>query len=331
SPSWLPIVLNTTKADVRAGLKEAFKKTLLAKYEPKDDFSFLIPPKINREIHPNLSATVVTRDTHQSQSQLEVGTSLNAFASGFSDLSRLEPLQSLPETRLDMSKIAEGISLLADHHFNLSKTRRAFILPFLNFLGKVASDSATVDEYLFGNNFTENVNTAQTMERVANKMAKKNQRSLTQGSHLTTGQQPKQQRNQPFRIGHPNAKNAKAPPRQTSSTHRSRRGPSQTGHGRRPRSKSRARRAVKRYQIPFASVPPPRPVLKKPSFSARETSACDTEVKCLLQKGAIEEITPSADQFLSLFFVIKKSSDGMRFILNLRDLNSYITPPLPAF
>jgi len=34
-------------------------------------------------------------------------------------------------------------------------------------------DSAIVDEYLFGSNFTGNVNTAQTMEKVANKMAKK--------------------------------------------------------------------------------------------------------------------------------------------------------------
>ncbi|KYQ60029.1 hypothetical protein ALC60_00927, partial [Trachymyrmex zeteki] len=201
-PSWLPIVLNTTKADVRTGLKEVFKD----------------------------------------QSQLEVGTSLVALASGFSDLSRLEPLQSLQKTRLAMSKIAEGIRLLADHHYNLSKTKRAFILLSLNFLGKVASDSATVDEYLFGSNFTENVNTAQTMEKVANKMTKKNQRSSTQGSHPTMGQQPKQQRNQPLRIGHPNAKNAKAPPRLTSSTHRPRRGPSQSGHGRKSRSKSRARR-----------------------------------------------------------------------------------------
>lgn len=85
--------------------------------------------------------------------------------------------------------------------------------------------------------------------------------------------------------------------------------------------------AVKGYQISFSSVPPPRLFLREPSFSAQEVSACDTEVERLLQKSAIEEVTPSADQFLSPFFVIKKSSGGMRFILNLRDLNSYITPP----
>ncbi|KYM75354.1 hypothetical protein ALC53_14263, partial [Atta colombica] len=60
-------------------------------------------------------SVTVTRDTLQSQSQLEVGVSLNALASGFSNLSRLRYLS-------------------ADHHYNLSKTRRAFILPSLNFL-----------------------------------------------------------------------------------------------------------------------------------------------------------------------------------------------------
>jgi len=38
--SWLLIVLSTTKVDVHADLKENFKKRLLAKYEPKNDFSF---------------------------------------------------------------------------------------------------------------------------------------------------------------------------------------------------------------------------------------------------------------------------------------------------
>ncbi|XP_018360234.1 PREDICTED: uncharacterized protein LOC108759349, partial [Trachymyrmex cornetzi] len=43
--------------------------------------------------------------------------------------------------------------------------------------------------------------------------------------------------------------------------------------------------------------------------------------------GAVVISNPSKDQFLSSFFLIKKSSGGMRFILNLRDLNAYILPP----
>ncbi|KYQ52281.1 hypothetical protein ALC60_08606, partial [Trachymyrmex zeteki] len=165
--------------------------------------------------------------------------SINALASGFSELASLEFLQTSPEGGAAISKIAEGIHLLADHHFGLSKTRRAFIVPSLNFLGKAASDSAPVDELLFGNNFTEEVNAAQTIEKVANRMAKKKQQSTQKIPSLN--QQQKQQKNQPFRIAQSAAKNAKAPPRRTSSYNRPRRGISQARH-RRSRSRSRTRR-----------------------------------------------------------------------------------------
>lgn len=137
--SWLPIILDTTRSDVRAGLRDEFKKSLLSKYEPKEDLSFLAPPKVNKEILPNLSATVITRDKHQIHSQMEAGASLNALASGFSELSVLELLKTSPEGKTALSKIAEDIRLLADHHYGLSKTRCAFIVPSLNFLGKSAS------------------------------------------------------------------------------------------------------------------------------------------------------------------------------------------------
>ena len=54
---------------------------------------------------------------------------------------------------------------------------------------------------------------------------------------------------------------------------------------------------------------------------------CDVEVNRLLGKGAIKCTAPLPDQFLSSFFLIEKSSGGMRFIFNLKDLNFYIEPP----
>lgn len=66
--SWLLIVLETTKSDVRSGLKEEFKNNLITKYEPKEELSFLTPPKVNREILSNLGATVITHDKYQMQS-----------------------------------------------------------------------------------------------------------------------------------------------------------------------------------------------------------------------------------------------------------------------
>ncbi|KYN22021.1 hypothetical protein ALC57_05588 [Trachymyrmex cornetzi] len=203
--SWLPVVLEAAKSVVRTGLSEDLKKVLLAKYNPG------------------------------------VGASLNALASGFSELSNLELLQTSSEGRAAISKIAEGIRLLADHYFGLSKTRWAFIVPSLNFLGKAASDSAAVDELLFGNNFTDEVNAAQMIEKVANRMAKKKQQS-TQRMQPSTGQQQKQQKNQPFHIAQSAAKNVKTPPRRTLSSYRPRGGSPQMRRRTRSQSRSRAHR-----------------------------------------------------------------------------------------
>lgn len=53
----------------------------------------------------------------------------------------------------------------------------------------------------------------------------------------------------------------------------------------------------------------------------------DIEISRLLNKGAIEQVPPAKDQFLSKFFLVEKSSGGMRFIMNLKDLNTYMSPP----
>lgn len=84
---------------------------------------------------------------------------------------------------------------------------------------------------------------------------------------------------------------------------------------------------VSGYKIPFSSVPPARPILEEPSLSPAVAKQCDAEIARLLNKGAIVQVEPTSDQFLSSYFIIEKSSGGVRFIFNLKDLNRYIDPP----
>jgi len=71
--------------------------------------------------------------------------------------------------------------------------------------------------------------------------------------------------------------------------------------------------AIKGYQIPFASPPPVRSFLAEPNFSTLEATHCDNEVDRLLQKGAINIVDYTPDQFLSPFFLREKSSGGDAF------------------
>ncbi|XP_070530006.1 uncharacterized protein [Cardiocondyla obscurior] len=51
------------------------------------------------------------------------------------------------------------------------------------------------------------------------------------------------------------------------------------------------------------------------------------EIERLLLKKTIRQVDPSTDQFLSPFFLVDKPSGGKRFILNLKELNRYLSPP----
>lgn len=70
-------------------------------------------------------------------------------------------------------KIAEYIRLLADLHFRLFQASQAFTVPSLNFLSKTESDSVSIDDCLFGSHFAEEVNMAQSIEKMALKRLEK--------------------------------------------------------------------------------------------------------------------------------------------------------------
>lgn len=85
--------------------------------------------------------------------------------------------------------------------------------------------------------------------------------------------------------------------------------------------------AISGYKLPFTTIPPPRPTLPENLLSESASKQCDEEIIRLFNKGAIAVVEPSADQFLSNYFIVEKPSGGVRFIFNLKDLNQYITPP----
>jgi hypothetical protein len=64
----------------------------------------------------------------------------------------------------------------------------------------------------------------------------------------------------------------------------------------------------------------PSPILMPKEMEA----VCDQEVKDLVLKGAIKEITDDSEGFIFFFLVIPKKMGGFRSILNLKPLNKFI-------
>ncbi|XP_071575169.1 uncharacterized protein [Temnothorax nylanderi] len=289
--SWEPALFEFTRKAVREGIDEALRTQLLQKYEAKAELAALSPPKLNKILVPALkpTASAIKRNEYQMQEQRQVAACLRALGSGISELLKPDITSLLPERSRDaLLQVADGIRLLADHQHNLSLARRAFIKPALSMMGKTIADSATIDEWLFGSSFTEELKDAQACEKAARDLKK---------------------------AAPPAPKAVLQPARQASDQWEA------------ITSDPVVLDAIRNYRIPFSSSPPSRPFITEPKFSRLTASRCDKEIARLLYKGAITVVEPSADQFLSSFFLVEKSSGGVRFVLNLRDLNTFLSPP----
>lgn len=166
-----------------------------------------------------------------------MGACLNALGSGFSDLLRYYQVQQPDATvKAALTNLAEGIHLLANHQYRLSLARQAFIKPCLTFIGKSAADYSSVDDWLFGTTFAENLKSVRACEKTGRDLS----RPYTAHSITTPPNQPAQpNKPNPIRKG-----NLRTPAqRMTSSVRRS--GvllKTNRIQSHRPRSRSRTRR-----------------------------------------------------------------------------------------
>jgi len=90
-------------------------------------------------------------------------------------------------------------------------------------------------------------------------------------------------------------------------------------------SDSRILSWIKGYVIPFSKPVLQKSKPKEPLWSIKEKAIIQDQVEKLILKGAISQCQPCRDQFLSGIFLIDKPDGSYRLILNLKDLNRFIT------
>ena len=78
-------------------------------------------------------------------------------------------------------------------------------------------------------------------------------------------------------------------------------------------------------QIPFDNTPP-ETYLSNKSFSPKQSKFINSEIESLIQSGAISE-TVNRPKFVSPIGCVPKRNNKHRLIVDLRELNSYCSPP----
>ena len=84
---------------------------------------------------------------------------------------------------------------------------------------------------------------------------------------------------------------------------------------------------IQGYQILFIEKVSQNCPPKQRNLSQSEVHDTSLAIKELMDKGAVSECEPCEGQFLSSYFLVQKSNGENRFILNLKNLNSFIVPP----
>ena len=77
---------------------------------------------------------------------------------------------------------------------------------------------------------------------------------------------------------------------------------------------------VSGYHLEFETTPHQVNLPKFPNFSERETALIESEIK----KGAVTEVYPCDNEFISTVFLVPKKTGDFRPVVNLKPLNQFV-------
>ena len=74
---------------------------------------------------------------------------------------------------------------------------------------------------------------------------------------------------------------------------------------------------VSGYHLEFVTTPHQVNLPKFPKFTKRETALIESEIKKLISKGAVTEVSPCGDEFVSTVLLVPKKNLDFRPVINL--------------
>ena len=81
---------------------------------------------------------------------------------------------------------------------------------------------------------------------------------------------------------------------------------------------------VSGYHLEFETTPHQVNLPKFPKFTKREAALIESEIRKLISKGAVTEVSPCDDEFISTVFLVPKKTGDFWPIINLKPLNQFV-------
>lgn len=121
------VLIKNWTAVLKLGMPELIEE-ILKKYSPPENFPSLKPPVLNSEIKRTMTEKARKKDNFQVKAQEKIGAAMHAIGLALSN--ELNRGKSMDTTAV--SFLSDAGRILADAHYNISITRRAFITPNVN-------------------------------------------------------------------------------------------------------------------------------------------------------------------------------------------------------
>ena len=81
---------------------------------------------------------------------------------------------------------------------------------------------------------------------------------------------------------------------------------------------------VSGYHLEFETTPHEVNLPKFPKYSERETAFIESEIRKLISKGAVTEVSPCDSEFISTIFLVPMKTGDFRPVINLKSLNQFV-------
>lgn len=151
------------------GLPKETKEKLVSEYLVPANCDLLVPPTLNPEAKAALPESLVKRDFSLLNKQKHIAAALAALAQ-VTDM-----LISNEYSRETLLKpLSDASRLLCDSHHLETKTRRSFVISSINSNLKGALIDTSRDKFLFGENLTEKLNAAKTIQKSGDTLKSQN-------------------------------------------------------------------------------------------------------------------------------------------------------------
>ncbi|XP_056637712.1 uncharacterized protein LOC130445848 [Diorhabda sublineata] len=304
---------NRWKSYLQNGIDKETKAKLFENSLVPSNCSLLEAPKNNPEVQTVISASENKKDSFLAELQNQLGKSISVLGTALSRM--LEAKHSTKDPDPNITNMVEAGKMLCAVHHAITNHRK-FLL-YHNFNQKVQKVASMQlrDSTLFGEDFGEKYTTKQRRE----------ESSQIQQSHDL--QAPERERGS-------EKSETGAQLLQTSSDIEVTSNTKLAGQIRlffeeweKITTNGKILGWVKGYRIPFNATPVQKRPQKPPNLSGKLEKSYSDSITKLIDMGAVKEVTKCNGQFLSSYFLRKKPDGNDRFILNLKKLNTFITPP----